>query len=547
MPTVKEILDHKLFTNSQLVAGEAGLQHRVLWLHNAGVPDAPYWLNGGELVLTTIFNMPQDIQEQRDYIYQMAQKDVAGLVITVGRYIDEIPEHLREAANECDFPLIQIPYQARFVDIAKAINERLAESNFAMVENALSIHHTLTRLVLEGGDLEDLAAKLADLLKHSISIETDRFEAIATHNIAEVDEARRYTQLHGRTDQRLIDALEDRDILPQIRRHLRPQHLPAMPDVGLEMERILAPIVVHGEIYGFMWIIADEHGISQIDRMAIESGSMIAALMMLHQERVHSAEASLKGNLLSQLIQGEIGRETILTDQSMRYGVDLRSPYVMMMVECAVTGSLKMSQMYRAINQLIVTDGWQAVVGQFAGQIVVLAQDNEHLKALAARVQERVALTKLCPDGHARVGVSGLQQGANCVKQAYEQCRDLMIISGRIDPSARVVYFEDLGYLHTLFHAGASSLLGNPFVPLLRRLLEEKQADLFRTLEAYLDQGGNGVSTADALHIHRSTLNYRLQRIFHITDMNLQDPVTRMNLQVALKLMRLFEVREEDL
>ena len=547
MPTVEEILSHPSFENAKLVAGEAGLQRRVLWLHNAGVPDAPYWLNGGELVLTTIFNMPQDIQEQRDYIVQMAEKDVAGLVITVGRYIESIPEHLRQAADENDFPLIEIPYVARFVDIAKAINERLAESNFAMVENALSIHHTLTHLVLEGGDLSDLAAKLAELLGHSISIETDRFEAIATYNIAEVDEARRYTQLHGRTDPRLVEALETRDILPQIRRHLRPQHLDAMPDVGLEMERILAPIVVHGEIYGFMWIIADEHAISQIDRMAIESGSMIAALMMLHQERVHSAEASLKGNLLSQLIQGEAGRETVLTDQSLRYGVDLRSPYVMMLIECGVTGSLKMSQMYRAINQLIATDGWQAVVGQFAGQIVVLAQDNEHLKALAARVQERVALTKLCPDGHARVGVSGIVQGASCVKQAYEQCRDLMSITGRIEPNSRVVYFEDLGYLHTLYHAGIISLQGNPYVPLLRRLLEEKQADLFRTLEAYLDAGGNGVGTAEALHIHRSTLNYRLQRIFHITDMNLQDPVTRMNLQVALKLMRLFEVREEDL
>lgn len=547
MPTVEEILGHPSFENAKLVAGETGLQRRVLWLHNAGVPDAPYWLNGGELVLTTIFNMPQDIQEQRDYIVQMAEKEVAGLVITVGRYIEAIPEHLRQAADENDFPLIEIPYVARFVDIAKAINERLAESNFAMVENALSIHHTLTRLVLEGGDLSDLAAKLAELLGHSISIETDRFEAIATYNIAEVDEARRYTQLHGRTDPRLVDALETRDILPQIRRHLRPQHLNAMPDVGLEMERILAPIVVHGEIYGFMWIIADEHAISQIDRMAIESGSMIAALMMLHQERVHSAEASLKGNLLSQLIQGEAGRETVLTDQSLRYGVDLRSPYVMMLIECAVIGSLKMSQMYRAINQLIATDGWQAVVGQFAGQIVVLAQDNEHLKALAARVQERVALTKLCPDGYARVGVSGIVQGASCVKQAYEQCRDLMSITVRIEPNSRVVYFEDLGYLHTLYHAGITSLQGNPYVPLLRRLIEEKQADLFRTLEAYLDAGGNGVGTAEALHIHRSTLNYRLQRIFYITDMNLQDPVTRTNLQVALKLMRLFEVKEDDL
>ena len=105
-----------------------------------------------------------------------------------------------------------------------------------------------------------------------------------------------------------------------------------------------------------------------------------------------------------------------------------------------------------------------------------------------------------------------------------------------------VVYFDDLGYMHALYHAGSISLVGNPIVPSLRKLLVEQQADLFNTLEAYLDAGGNGVQTAETLHIHRSTLNYRLARIVEICHVDLSDATTRMNLQVALKLMRLFEV-----
>ena len=58
------------------------------------------------------------------------------------------------------------------------------------------------------------------------------------------------------------------------------------------------------------------------------------------------------------------------------------------------------------------------------------------------------------------------------------------------------LYFELHGALqHTLYHAGAESLISNPHVPGLRKLLDEQQADLFNTLEAYLDQGGNGVGT----------------------------------------------------
>jgi purine catabolism regulator len=517
----------------------------VDWIHNVGVPDAAEWLNGGELVLTTMMNVPETPDDQTRYILDMVQKDVAGLVITVGRHTEHVPPPLQKTAAANDFPLIEISFKARFVDIARKLNEQISQKNLHMVKQALKIHQTLTALVLEGGGLQDVATRLADLLGHSISIETDRFEAIATENIAEVDEARRYTQLHGRTDPRLVTALEQQDILPEIRQTLRPRYLEAMPDVGLEMERILAPIVVYGEIYGYMWIIADVHAVSDIDMMAIESGSTVAALMMLHQESVQSAEASLKGSLLSRLIQGDGDHETILVDQSLRYGVDVRSPYVMMLIECNDPGS-RLPRLYRAVNQMLASEGWSAVAGQFAGQIVVLAQKTDKLRLLATHIRERSMFSTGC-GGRTRIGVSGVQQGAEHVKQAYEQCQDVLHISRRLNPDDPVVYFDELGYLHTLYHAGRDTLEGNASVPVLRRLLDEKQADLFRTLEAYLDAGANGVVTAENLHIHRSTLNYRLQRINQICDIDLQDPTSRMNLQVALKLMRLFDVTPDDL
>jgi purine catabolism regulator len=541
MLSVADVLKLDLFGYVRLVAGHAGLNNAVLWVHNAGVPDAPRWLNGGELVLTTIINMPEDMREQQQYIRDMAAKGVAALAITVGRYLQAIPEHMRQTADECGFPLLEIPYTARFVDIARAINEHIAQENMQMVRRALDIHQSLTQIVLQGGGFADLAQKLAEFLGHSISIENDRFEAIATLNLGDVDEARRYTQSQGRTDVRLVDALEKRGYLPQIRETLHPVQLPVMADVGLEMERILAPIVVHGEIYGYMWIIADNHSISEIDRMAIESGATIAALMMLYQESIHHAEASLKGTLLSQLIQGDTTRETILTDQSLRYGVDLRLPFVMMLVE-NVGGIQSLNPIYRSINQMIGLEGWQAVVGQFAGEVVILAQNTEHLKALAARIQERITLGRFRNEAAARVGVSSVLQGAANVRLAHQQCKDVLYITQRLkQDKQRVVYFADLGYLHALYYAGAESLVGNAYVPILRRLLDEKQADLFNTLEAYLDEGGNGVSTADNLHIHRSTLNYRLSRIVEICNVNLSNPAVRMDLLVALKLMRLFE------
>lgn len=543
MPTVAEILQHPLFQGARVVAGQHGMQRDVVWIHNSGVPDAAYWLNGGELVLTTMLNLPHDVPQRRRYIAELVEKDVAGLVITIGRYIQHTPDYLRAVADAHDFPLIEIPFTARFVDIAKTINEQIAQANLHRVRRALTIHQTLTELVLAEGTLHDLAKTLADLLGHSVSIETDRFEAMATENIAAVDEARRYTQLHGRTDPRLVQALETRGILPEIRRTRRPKYIAAMADVGLEMERILAPIVVHSEIYGYMWFIADAHDLSEIDLMAIESGSTIAALMLLYQERVQNAEASLKGNLFAQLIDGDAERETILTDQSLRYGVDLRGLYAVLLVDCGAPAAARLSLPYRRINRLIADEGWAAVAGQFAGQLVILVQAEPHADVLpmARRIQAEVADTGAY-ETTPRIGVSAAQQGAGCVQTAYQQCLDGLAIAQRLWPKRCVVRFGELGYLHTLYQAGAALARNNPDVARLRPLLETRHRDFFDTLEAYLDEGGNGVSTAEALHIHRSTLNYRLSRIAQLCAVDLQDAHVRTNLQIAIKLMRLFEI-----
>jgi len=536
MLTVAEALKLDVFQGAVVIAGGAGLARPVAWVHIASGPDAPAWLNGGELVLTTPANLPPDGDGRRQYVRDMAARGVAGLAVSVGRVMTALPDDLRQAADEAGFPLIEISYQARFIDIAKAANERIAEEQMAMVTRALDMHQTLTQLVLDGGDLRQLAGRLAALLGQSISIENERFEILASANVSQVDEARRFTVSQGRTDPRLVSALEARGILGQIRQTLRPVHIAPMPEVGLELERILAPIVVHGDIYGYVWIIAHDHPLTDLDRMAISIGATIAALMMLYQESVQSAEASLKGGLLSQLIQGETGRAAVLTDQALRYGVDLAQPFVLLLLEYPDRSAGRGLQMVRRINRLAASRDWPAVVGQFAGEIVMLVQADERLPSLVEQTRAEINA------GGVRIGVSSQHRGAGAVAAAYQECREALHISRRLGSRRPITFFDHLGYLHALYRAGADSLHANPYTPLVRRLLDEQQADLFRTLEAYLDAGGNGVQTAETLHIHRSTLNYRLARIAELCGCDLSDPQMRLNLQIALKLLRLFEV-----
>ena len=465
----------------------------------------------------------------------LVEKNVVALVLAIGRLLDHAPDVMCELANEHSFPLIEIPYDARFVDLARSANERIAQENMTLVKRALNIHQTLTKLVLDGGGIKELAQQLTLLINQSVSIETERFDALASVNIADVDEARRYTQEFGRTDPRLVHALED-SVLPEIRRTLRPVFIPQMTHVGLDMERILAPIVVNGEIYGYMWIIADDRPVSELDWMAIESGTTIAALMMLHAQSVQSAEASLKGNLLTRLVQGEMSGANVLTDQALRYRVDLRKPYRTLLIEYPQATSQRLIKLYHDVNNILATNNRSALVGQYAGQLLILVQATENTADIIADYRSVTS-----GEGKSRMGLSSQQQGARQVRLAYTQSREVLDISRSLGQHGPNLFFDDLGYMHTLYHAGPKVLDSDPLAPLLRELRKEQQADLFNTLESYLDEGGNGVATAESLHIHRSTLNYRLARISEICNVDLSNPTVRTNLQVTLKLLRLFE------
>jgi DNA-binding PucR family transcriptional regulator len=56
-----------------------------------------------------------------------------------------------------------------------------------------------------------------------------------------------------------------------------------------------------------------------------------------------------------------------------------------------------------------------------------------------------------------------------------------------------------------------------------------------RTLGAYLDNYGSLTRTAEALHLHRNSVAYRIKRIFELLDADPDEPDERLILQLACR------------
>jgi hypothetical protein len=136
------------------------------------------------------------------------------------------------------------------------------------------------------------------------------------------------------------------------------------------------------------------------------------------------------------------------------------------------------------------------------------------------------------------IGVGGFVDRPEHLPRSYREAMQALTVRLRQADCRGLITFEDLGLYRLLATPEGrreASAFVEDWIGSLLAYDAERQADLVHTLGVYLDQGGNYDATAAALHIHRSTLRYRLQRIRELSGHDLGDTDVRLNLHVAVR------------
>lgn len=131
-------------------------------------------------------------------------------------------------------------------------------------------------------------------------------------------------------------------------------------------------------------------------------------------------------------------------------------------------------------------------------------------------------------------GLAGPKPGASGAHLALMQAEHAVALGPRLHGHGRTIHFDELGPFCLVLNqpvpeieAFAQRLLG----PLLD---DEKLEDLIDTLESYLRNNGSPNAVARQMYLHRNTVRHRLRRIVALTRVDLDDPDTRLALQLAI-------------
>jgi DNA-binding PucR family transcriptional regulator len=158
--------------------------------------------------------------------------------------------------------------------------------------------------------------------------------------------------------------------------------------------------------------------------------------------------------------------------------------------------------------------------------------------ALGIQVRQTIAEWK--PGFTVSVGFSGPTEAPAGVAAAQREVVSVMDSLARFKRWGQVVSVPELG-LTGLLAAVTDERLVDYSRRHLGPLMEHdrtRKGSLVATLRAYLETGEQQ-QAATRLRVHPNTLRYRLDRIREISRVDLEDPETRLNLAVALRVQAL--------
>ena len=169
------------------------------------------------------------------------------------------------------------------------------------------------------------------------------------------------------------------------------------------------------------------------------------------------------------------------------------------------------------------------------GPVVLVGSSPAGLAVAIHRAGAALASPELGPG--TVCGVGGTHVDVRGIRDSHEEALEALDLARRKGLS--LLRFEDAWFDRFLLGAVTAEELAELVLEPVADLTPNRRAVVLETLEAYLDSGSSVGAVADALHLHRQSVNYRMQNVRRLFGPRLASANGRLALHIAVKAARL--------
>jgi sugar diacid utilization regulator/GAF domain-containing protein len=413
-------------------------------------------------------------------------------------------------------------HEASTIADLRELNRSLAEQH-ALLEQGDQIHRELTAVALRAGGIHSVATALAGLLRRPVLVEDAAGETLASVQVAgrRVDAPRR--EVDDESGPPPAEGLTE---------------VPGWAEASLPGPRVMAPVLLGGEVVGRIWLPGPLAEFGPLDHRACEYAATVSALELLRARTALEVEWRVSGELVSDLLSGNPTSLATITSRAARLGHDLRLPHSALVVKVDPEHPVDQQGVLSAVRSVSAPIRPRPLVTAMGDYVVALwpAADEDvagsvgHADAVrrAVRVQTgataSVAVTRRCATLQDYPASFRLARGAVELSQ----------LRGGRDVS---VTLADLGVYGLLLQLEDTRELVRFAEATLRPLREHDTARgtaLLETVATHLRHNLSTAATAAALYVHPNTVGLRLRRAEEVLGLSLSDVEALAQLKMAL-------------
>jgi PucR family transcriptional regulator, purine catabolism regulatory protein len=521
MLTIAELHKLVLPLETRVLAGMGGLSRRVSWVvrlsQNVNIDPDDIVLTGGHVDVTDLDRLDQC--------------GAAGLIV------DHLPQTVVTAQAELfEFPVLLIPENIRIRDIERDITRAIiqSENNQAIERN----HEALLRLLVDNKGVEEIMRALSRLTGKAAVLQDKRLRILTSNVPPELLVGWQSIEERLLHFSALPEVLRDRHRL-----HEQPSSM-VQEMADYNVERLIAPVVSGGVGRGFVSLVGHASALTSEDSAIVEYAAVMCALEMLKAKAVSETEKRLRGDFLDTIIAGE-WREDEIQDQIMRLRHDLFAPHVIVVARWRGDIHPSIRRLETLANGVIQSEHRSALARPYGEEIRIFFKCEDDNARDARRMAEEIISEgkKEYPNSAIAVGIGPIAENLRAWRASYLDAAAAADFA-RLTNASQTLDAREIGVYRFLSAPSNREALRTLRDDILGDLLDydrRQNGELLATLEGFFNANGHLSQTADMLHIHRNTLQYRLNRISELTGLDMSQPDTRLAIQLAVKAKRLLD------
>ncbi|MFR6160820.1 hypothetical protein HFM87_17095 [Blautia producta] len=525
----------------RLVAGNKGVDREILYIDAMEVPDIIPWIKKNELMITTGYAMNRDEGVLLDIIKAMAKAGSSGIALKT-KFFGEITQKIKDLANELQVPVIEVPRDMAFINLANPLMKKVVNAQNQKLEFNKAMNEKFLEIQIEGGGFQEICAVLGEMLGCLILVADHRQMLLGC-----------YPEGEGAERWLAKNAYEDTTIQKQLKEYVEKSKDEIVAASAGEWEIRAMGIYVKNKCNGFLYAVGLKGKFDEMSEIALRQAGVYLALEFSKKGLVEQTEYYQDNNFFFDLISGNIQTE----EDAVKRARGLKWPSFSYIL---VVGDIDEFEK-------VIRNKTEAEVNIFKDEIMQIHKDvlrrhrqcffvgnkSDSFHCLFTKDIEKSEILKCMKEIQRQIyknygawitiGVSTEIFSYHDFIMAYKKARTAITI-GKKRGKREICFIEDLRLEEAFFEMAKMDIF-REFVD--ETLLELKMHDekygtpFLETLKTLAEHHGARKETAETLFLHRNTLAYRIRRIEQLTGADLNDPDVLFQVNLVMKILAYME------